>query len=34
MYAHSQVPEEKFRVELFVDQPGVIEWGDWRPTDD
>jgi calpain-7 len=34
MYAHSQVPEEKFGVELFVDQPGAIEWGDWRPTDD
>jgi calpain-7 len=34
MYAHSQVPEEKFGVELFVDQPGAVEWGDWRPTDD
>lgn len=34
MYAHSQVPEEKFGVELFVDQPGAIEWGAWKATDD
>jgi calpain-7 len=34
MYAHSQVPEERFGVELFVDQPGAVEWGDWRATDD
>ena len=34
MYAHSQVPDEKFGVELFVDQPGAVEWGAWRATDD
>lgn len=34
MYAHSQVPEERFGVELFVDQPGAVEWGDWRAVDD
>jgi hypothetical protein len=28
------VPEERFGVELFVDQPGAVEWGDWRATDD
>jgi calpain-7 len=34
MYAHSQVAEERFEVELFVDQPGAVEWGTWRATDD
>ena len=35
MYAHSQlVPEERFGVELFVDQPGAVEWGAWRGADD
>lgn len=32
MCAHSprQVVEERFGVELFVDQPGAVEWGGWR----
>lgn len=34
MYAHSQAPEERFGVELFVDQPSAVEWGTWRATDD
>ncbi|KAL1587322.1 hypothetical protein WHR41_04267 [Cladosporium halotolerans] len=34
MYAHSQVPEETFGVELFVDQPGAIDTGDWMAADE
>ena len=37
MYAHSsaqQVSEERFAVELFVDQPGAVEWGGWRGWED
>ncbi|KAM0716153.1 hypothetical protein Q7P37_008667 [Cladosporium fusiforme] len=34
MYVHAQVPEERFGVELFVDQPGAIAWEAWRATDD
>ena len=37
MYAHSsaqQVGEERFAVELFVDQPGAVEWGGWRGWED
>ena len=34
MYAAQQASEEGFAVELFVDQPGVVEWGGWRGWDD
>lgn len=34
MYAQSQVHEEKFLVELFVDQPGAVELGAWKALDD
>lgn len=34
MYVSPEAQEERFVVELFVDQPNSLECGDWRAWDD